>query len=430
MYIASTILESWIGLIGWRQNYDPNGKQLEDSLTTSASGMFYQDEHPMLTLQNLESIMPDYSLVNYPAYNAATAYVKDQIVKTGGINYKALRASTGQEPANSTDDWKVFNPFSEWLKQKTEAGIIDTVLAFLEKKEMNKTAKTILENKTLFDGIGNKNDTLDNKSRRAGLEVVASRSKGLTARLDRIGLQFTTNVSVTIQLHHSSKETPLQTLVCAYNRAGSIQWFDLAWDLPNVSNETDSGGAYYITYKQSELEAASSKAIRKDREWNEAPCESCVSKTELNTWKLYSPHIEFHPFTVPEEAGDNLWDITDNRYEYSSNQGINLAISLYCNYTDFLTEQKDLFKSVLRKQVAMNLIRELAYNPNSRINQNESTVTREQLIYEIDGDTRGDNSNSMKAKYNRSLEAITLNVEGLHRVCLPCKKNGVRYRTT
>lgn len=426
MYRVDAILESWRALVGWRQNYDPNGKQLEDEMVASESGMFYQDEHPMLTLQNLESIMPDYSLVNYPAWDIANNYKADEIVKNGGLNYKAKRDNVGLIPGdNLEDDWKVFNPFSEWLRTKTEAGMLDLIVNYLEKKEINKTAKTIIERKALFDGIGKKDNTIPNKSRRAGFEIVASRSIGLTTRLDRIGLQRTTVGDVTIQLHHSSKESPLKTLILSFTKPNSIEWFDLKWDLPYVSDDTDSGGAYYISYKQSETTGF---AIKKDKEWNEAPCESCVSKTELNTWKAYSQFLEFHPFTVPEDEGEDLWDITDNRYEYSSNQGLNLQISLYCDYTDFFTQQRDLFKSALRKQVAINLLRELAYNSNSRINQSESTIKKEQLIYEIDGDSRGRNT-GMSKKYEQSIDAISLNTEGLNRFCMPCKGNGIRYRT-
>jgi hypothetical protein len=428
MYKASAIIESWMKLNAWRQQYDPNGQQLEVELTQGESGLFYQGEHPMLTLQNLESIMPNYSQVNYPDWSNTTPYLKDDIVKTGGIKYKAKVNNTAKAPAANLTEWKIFNPFSEWIKTKTEDAILDAVIAFLENKEMNSTAKTLLENKTLFDGTGQISNAIENQDRRAGFEIVQSKSRGLTARLDRIGLQFSTNTPVVIQLHHSSKKEALKTLEIAYNKNGSFQWVDLGWDLPNVSTDTDSGGTYFVTYKQSQL-TNEAKAIQKEKQWNEAPCESCVSKSELSTWNTYSPYIEFHPFNVPEQIDEELWDITDNRYQYSTNNGLNFAISLYCDYTSFFIEQRDLFKSLLRKQVAINLVREIAYNPASRINQNESTVTREQLIYEIDGDPRGFKNTGLFYKYTQSLQAISLNVEGLHRVCLPCKKTGVKYAT-
>jgi len=425
MYNVEKVLTAWGGLIGWRQNHDPNAGQIDTDLLESTSGMYYQDEHPLLTLQNLQSIMPDYALVNYPAWDVATAYAKDSIIKDDGINYQALRATTGSKPVNSAADWKVFEPFSSWLRTKTQAAMQDCIINFLEGKELVKTAKPILENKTLFDGIGRIQDTIAKRQRRAGFEIVTSRSKGITPKIERIGLQFTAIGDITIYLHHSSQEQPLKQLILSYSKINSVQWFALNWELPYVSDLNDSGGAYYITYVENETPGL---AIRKDKTWNELPCESCASKTEVNTWKLHSPYIEFHPFTVPQADDPELWDITDNRYEYTSNQGINFALTLYCDYTDLFIEQADLFKSVLRKQVAINLLRELAYNPNSRINQSESTISVDKLLYEIDGDTRGRNT-GIKFKYEQALSAIQLNVEGLNRLCLPCKKNGVRYRT-
>lgn len=422
MYRANAIVSSWRGLIGWRQDYDVNGEQLESDLIASESGFYYQDEHPMLTLQNIESIMPDYSLVNYPDYSNAVNYLAGNIVKSGGINYEAIIDNINF-PVTDNEKWRVFKPVNSFLRQKTEAAILDTVIAFLEKKELNKTAKTILENKSLFDGVGNKKDTVINQDRRAGFEILQTRSKGVTSRLDRIGIQQTVAGNVTVQLHHSSQETALESLILVYTKANSLQWFDLNWSLVHVSDDVDSGGAYYITYKQSEIPG---NAIQKQRRWDE-PCAGCDQVSEARTWKAISPFVEFHPFTVPEIAGEGLWDIDDNRYSYDNNYGINFQISIFCDYTDFLTEQRDLFKSALRKQLAINLLREMAYNPNSRINQDESTVTKTQLLYEIDGDTRGRNTGINK-RYNDSLEAIMLNTMGLNRLCLPCKGSGIKYR--
>lgn len=426
MYKIQEVQDAWDGLIGWRQNHDPNAGQVEEELTQSLSGMYYQDEHPLLTLQNLESILPDYSLVNYPNWDSAVQYQIGAIVKNGGINYKAIDVNVNQLPSTAVTMWKKFEPLSEWLREKTRAAMLDCVVNFLEGKELNRTAKPILENKTLFDGIGNIKDTIVKRQRRAGFEIVTSRTKGITSKIERIGLQFTAIGDITIQLHHSSQEQPLKQLTLAYNKINSLEWFTLNWELPYVSDLNDSGGAYYITYVENNVNG---QAIRKDKTWNELPCESCATKTEVNTWKLHSPFIEFHPFTVPQADNPELWDVTDNRYDYTSNQGLNFAISLYCDYTTLFIEQADLFKSVLRKQVAINLLRELAYNPNSRINQSESTVTVDKLLYEIDGDTRGRDT-SISYKYKQAMKAIQLNVEGLNRLCLPCKKKGVRYTTT
>jgi hypothetical protein len=51
MYSVSEIKSGLIGLIGWRQNVDITGVQLTD-LTTTTSGLYFNDEHPLLTFDN------------------------------------------------------------------------------------------------------------------------------------------------------------------------------------------------------------------------------------------------------------------------------------------------------------------------------------------------------------------------------------------
>lgn len=52
MIRITEIQESLLHLIGWRQSYDRNdGIWLSESLTESESGLYYQDAHPLLTLQ-------------------------------------------------------------------------------------------------------------------------------------------------------------------------------------------------------------------------------------------------------------------------------------------------------------------------------------------------------------------------------------------
>ena len=63
------IQEKLLHLIGWRQSYDTNDIVLSESLTQSESGLYYQDAHPLLTLQNLVSVAPDFKNISYPVYS-------------------------------------------------------------------------------------------------------------------------------------------------------------------------------------------------------------------------------------------------------------------------------------------------------------------------------------------------------------------------
>lgn len=57
MYRLKDIQKELATLVGWRQSYDRDAK-IDESLTVSDSGVMFQDVHPLVTLRNIESIMP------------------------------------------------------------------------------------------------------------------------------------------------------------------------------------------------------------------------------------------------------------------------------------------------------------------------------------------------------------------------------------
>ena len=54
-------------LVGWMQDYDPE-RQIAGELTQSESGLYYQQAHPLLTLENIRAIMPDDFIKRYPKW--------------------------------------------------------------------------------------------------------------------------------------------------------------------------------------------------------------------------------------------------------------------------------------------------------------------------------------------------------------------------
>ena len=81
MIRISQIQDNFLHLIGWRQSYDvSDGTRLSENITTTESGLYYQDMHPLLTLQNLQSIAPDFKNTTYVDYDPEISYRKNDIV--------------------------------------------------------------------------------------------------------------------------------------------------------------------------------------------------------------------------------------------------------------------------------------------------------------------------------------------------------------
>ena len=433
MVRALDIQEKLLHLIGWEQNYDTSDLKISDALTVSESGLYFQQIHPLLTLQNMSCIAPDFKNMTFEEYNAEKAYSKGNIVKYNELLYKALQNSAGKQPDVESEYWVETNPFSEWLESKTKASIQKAISRYCNEKIAQGTYKTLCENRTLFDGTGRLADIVKNKKNLVGFEIVPIRAKGVTTKINKIGLQFTELGEYTLYLMHSSMDAPVKIIKLNKIRKNSIEWFSLNdIYLPYQGDDNDAGGSWYLCYFQSELPEGS-QAIRKDKDWSKEPCGSC-SRKELLAWMAWSKYVEVHPFYVNEELVEieeepHLWDVENNQYTYDNNYGLNLEITVACDITDFIIEQRMLFQDIIAKQVAVDMLREFAYNANVRTNRHSINASRLDILYEVDGDSSSMKKSGLSYQLDMAFKAINISTQGIDRVCLPCKNNGIKYRT-
>lgn len=433
MVRALDIQEKLLHLIGWEQNYDTSDLKISDALTVSESGLYFQQIHPLLTLQNMSCIAPDFKNMTFEEYNAEKAYSKGNIVKYNELLYKALQNSVGKQPDVESEYWVETNPFSEWLESKTKASIQKAISRYCNEKIAQGTYKTLCENRTLFDGTGRLADIVKNKKNLVGFEIVPIRAKGVTTKINKIGLQFTELGEYTLYLMHSSMDAPVKIIKLNKIRKNSIEWFSLNdIYLPYQGDDNDAGGSWYLCYFQSELPEGS-QAIKKDKDWSKEPCGSCSHK-ELLAWMAWSKYVEVHPFYVNEELVEieeepHLWDVENNQYTYDNNYGLNLEITVACDITDFIIEQRMLFQDIIAKQVAVDMLREFAYNANVRTNRHSINASRLDILYEVDGDSSSMKKSGLSYQLDMAFKAINISTQGIDRVCLPCKNNGIKYRT-
>lgn len=428
------IQEGLLHLIGWRQSYDANDGVISEALTQSESGLYYQDAHPLLTLQNLQSIAPDFSNISYPAHSTEKTYAKGIVVTNSDKHYKSLKAVPENIQITDTEYWIETNPFSEWLETKTKACITKAISCYVNEKVAKGTYKALCEKKTLFDGTGRIYDTIKNKNNLVGFEIVPIRAKGVTTKINRIGLQFSEPGDYTILVMHSSLMEPYYQETFTKRIGNNIEWFTPSQELylPYETDEIDAGGSWYICYVQSQLPTGS-QAIRKSRDWSKGPCNEC-SRHEYETWHIWSKYLEVHPFYVSEELVPivdeqvQLWDVENNLYDYSTNYGLNLDITVACDMADFIIEQRQMFTDYLSKSLAIDFLREFAYNPNVRTNRHSVNASRPDILYEIDGDSSSIKKSGLSYQLELASKAIQVSTEGIDRVCLPCVNHGIKYR--
>lgn len=426
MIRIADIQDKLLHLVGWKQNYDLSTVALSDNLTQTESGMYFQQIHPLLTLDNLQSIAPDFQNYNWQVYDTNKAYKSGEVVRIEDSLYKALQDVPVKTSISDTDYWVETNPFSEWLEDKTKASIVKLVNKFINMKLADKASKSLIENKTLFDGTGRLTNKIENRNRLVGFEIDTVRSKGVTVKIDKIGLQMTEPGSYTLYIFHSSNPEPIYTLTFEKTKANSLEWFKPKDEilLPYESVNTDAGGSWYLVYKQSEL-PENAQAIYKDRDWSTGPCKAC-SRSEFLAYQAWSKYIEVHPFYISE---DEEFDPETMNFTYDKNYGINLEVSAYCDLTDFIIKQRAMFQDVLSKQVAIDFLREFAYNPNVRTNRHSINASKLDILAELDGDSSSMRQSGLSYELDIALKALSISTQGLDRICLPCVNNGIKYRS-
>lgn len=426
MIRIADIQDKMLHLVGWKQSYDLSDIMLSSNLTQTESGMYFQQIHPLLTLDNLRSIAPDFQNYNWQVHDVNKAYKSGEVVRVDDSLYKALQDVPEETDILDSEYWTETNPFSEWLEEKTKASIVKLVNKFINMKLADKATKSLIENKILFDGTGRLTNKIENRNKLVGFEIDTVRSKGVTVKIDKIGLQMTEPGSYTLYIFHSSNPEPIYTLTFEKTKANSLEWFKPKDDilLPYESANTDAGGSWYLVYKQSEL-PENAQAIYKDRDWSTGPCKAC-SRSEFLAYQAWSRYIEIHPFYISE---DEEFDPEIMNFTYDKNYGINLEVSAYCDLTDFIIKQRAMFQDVLSKQVAIDFLREFAYNPNVRTNRHSINASKLDILVELDGDSNSMRQFGLSYELDIALKALSISTQGLDRVCLPCVNNGIKYRS-
>ena len=439
MIRINEICEALKNVCGWEQSYDP-AKAIDDNLTQTESGLYFQGAHPLLTLDSMEAIMPDDWGIQYPVWDALTQWKQNKVVQYGNdtngnkLFWKAKADNVGEEPTEDSLFWSKYNILSDFLERMTRNGIATAIQTFTQIKQLDKETRNLLERRTFFDGAGRIRATLQNNHKLVGFEIVPVRAMGVTAKIEKIGLQMTGGTGVVrMYLFHSSQIDPIKTLDLNFTVTnGGFQWFPLTdCYLPYISDKNNAGGAWFLCYNQDELPAGM-EAINVSKDWSREPCGTC-NMGSVEVWRELTKYLQITPFmyNAPETFAEypELWDIAYTMYTRTQNYGLNCEITIGCDLTDFIISQRQIFQTVIQRQVAAIALRTLAMNPNVRVNRNQSNATRMDILYELDGNTSGVRPGGLGYDLKKSYEALQIDTQGLDRICLACNNRGVRYRT-
>lgn len=443
------IQKALLPVVGWQQEYNPEHR-IDGELCRSESGLTFQGAHPLVTLNNVRSIMPDDYLYQYPEWNAIVTYKVGKKVRHNGIVWIANHDNVGEEPVKSDfnqdfnndfggpSPWVVWNMESDFVRLMTINGINTAVQTFIQEKQLQQETRDLLERRTFFDGAARLAATIDATGKIVGFEIVPVRAMGVTTKIERIGLQMVGGTgTVKLYLFHSSQVAPMRVVELNFtNTNGGFQWFNLKEPLylPYIATKdeygNDSGGAWFLCYNQNELPRGM-QALNVSKDWSVEPCQTCLGGS-IESWRQLTKYLQVSPFAIHAPADfeqyPEMFDIARLGYTNTMNYGMNAEITVGCDLTDFIISQRSIFATVIQKQVAATVLRTIAMNPDVRVNRNQVNVTRDELLYELDGAPTG-RASGLGYELKQAYRALSLDTRNLDRICLQCNNHGVKYRT-
>lgn len=424
MLNISTIKEKLFGLVGFSNDPSQHKMLLAPQLLESRSGAYFQEAHPLVTLELLQAIAPlNLPLEQYPEVKSGS-YKKGFIVRYGSELYRALEDTVYVNQFDET--WLKVNVFSLWLEDKVKSAIGMVVQTVFANNIINNKGRDIILTSQLYTSNTYKN-LLANHSNLVGFVLEPKFQSDKAIKLNKIGFYGEGIGSFPIYIFHSSNQNPVYTITFNKKLDRSFEW-QTVQDIVLSEYDFLQKGDWIIAYDQDDLDALGIVAYNNGVDLASSGCHSCNKTYHLSR---VINQIDFSSFEVSNTNFDGtLWDIEDNLYLNNRNYGLNFDLSIACNFDILFTQNEMDFVSLIQQQFAVNILKEYVYNPNARINRNAAIASRADVIYALDGDqSKFAKSSGLSYNLNRAYKVFELNKQGMSTICLPCVGSGVRYKT-
>lgn len=435
MYRESDLQNCLYGLAGWRQNQNPDYEILPPSLIQSSTGLYFQDVHPLVDIENLDQALKNFAKWNYPAYTTGATYAQGDRTRYAG-DEKVYEATVAVPVAPSVPDGNFVEVklFSQKLEALTKAAINKVANKVFNQKKLRGVTKAIFENVLLYSGVGDLMNKEVKQGRFVGFKIKIKSQRDVALQISRISTQFSlANPSFRLFVFSLSNEEPIR--VIEMNLGANVpSWkvvddFFFRW----ISGTTQPGDEIAIGYYENDLQG---QAIKKAYNFGAAPqCSTCNADHFYYT--NWSPWIDVMPFYVSAENlvgilpdytdPDNpilpkLWDINVMQPVYSNTFGLNMDISVKCDLTDFLCGERSLFTDVIMKQVAVDAIGEIAFNTRNNTISKE-TIDHAHWVLQGDKDVSG-----LRKELQDAIDGLDFDLSNLNSSCLPCNNGrGITY---
>jgi hypothetical protein len=420
MYNADILYAAFRHQIGFFQPFDPSYTSLPAELITSDNGIYIQNVHPLLMHENIVNAVPEFELYDWKEWEHNKAYLAGNIVVYNQTLYKATTAVSGggSAPTGAPQDaWQYYNPYADYLMQLYKAAGVELINDLLSVKRISQSSKQLIETVRLFDGLAPLTSRIIKTGRFVGFKIKVKSGEGLAVKLHKIGLQVDTmQNSFPIYVYASGNQNPIKQIDLNLNAAGNFSWGDIKDLLLN--NNSDNNSTYYIGYFENYLIG---QAVQRQYDWRGAPCAGC---NEYNSYahSTWSNHIEITPIATFANHPSSV-DFSATTTHFDNNFGLNFALSVVCDLSDFFARHKAILITALSYKLALKLLGAIAFTTRINVISDKTRALAMTELSEKDPD-------SFFNKYKNELKALDFDFSLISRQCLPCTNTkGITYGT-
>ena len=375
--------------------------------------MYYNLNSQIIELDKMSSIGPNADIFNYPIYDNEQTYEQGNKVKYNDELYEAVGTVTGESPDTSANFQKL-EPFSDWLEDFTNTVIFRLCEAVSTQKKINRQAKSLLNDLSLFPvrpKIGDTSSYLPNNGRFVAIKLSALQKRDIDLRINQLVFTFSeAQTDLPIYVFHSSQLEPLQVINVSTTKARSSEIVTIPEiNLKYNSDEYTRGGCFYIGYYQDDING---NAIKDTKYKFQKPC-TCDAQGYRH-YKEYSQfvnaksvYIDSQNYTVGE-----MWD-TDKERTDSCNYGLNIRLTAQCSLNGFICENKNIFAQALIIQAEMIFA-------ESVINTGRTNTFDERLLDQA-AFNLSDSGLNLPQKLADEIDAMDFDLSDLDSPCAPKK---------
>lgn len=313
-----------------------------------------------------------------------------------GITQDILEAAKGDEYAT----------LSDYLTFLRKASIRELVQRFINQHKDLTRARELLDNIEITKPMLGYFDTFDDKvakqGRFVGIEIRPEKGESISVILRRTGVQFNTlNNGLKLYLYETTQQDAIKTFtLSAHTKVNSLEWFELTDFICSYIRTTGGNAArYFLGYFENDLLG---QAIQTNLYLN------CCGNDWVGDYQKYTM---VRGVSFPSGALNGI-QLPNTKQAGFSDQtfGLHLRMSVTCDITDTICDNKIILAPLMKKEIARRLMWD-SYN-STRVNR-QAELSRDRALVNIE---------RLEKEIADNMKGIKLDFTDIDNKCMPCNK--------